>query len=434
MADWLVFERGSLIATPTLVPPSMPDGGVIPVALPIQHYRIFEPPWFYDQAATTTGAGVIPVKLAAVAIRPDPSHIGADVYVDNVLQTPRLTFQPNRIWVTEAFTKTSTQIKLSSAPLGNVLLINEEFVHITPTATAKTYDVARGLFDTLPLVGAVNDDVWDMSYLWLMRTGIQSRSANVKLVSRTARSVQATSNGVSLSVGAYRRATNPVVPANIKINNSHYPASVTEDITVNYAFRDIEGQLGDADHDWLTFGGENPPGTNFSVVVELRSLPSLVTSFDLSGGVLLSETLQATRTGSVTFDKGDVIRALGSNSGRLIVACHATRAATAFYLRPSTSYFEFVHELAWTGSYGNVLRFSLTNDPDLRPSIILRFTDQTPAAPVAPTYPQHLLMFTRLLVPPDFGPDYGPDQPGQPDMPGDMNTGWHYNWGNQWGT
>ena len=425
MAEWLVFKRGSPITQP-LPLVETPDGRLVARARPVEHFTIFELPWFYNQNPDARG-GTLTVnpRYGVVAVRPDPAQISADVYFNDgvsdrlILNPVRLDYQPAKIWVTEAYTETSTQIKLSSAPLGNVLLINHEFLFISPTTTPKTYDVARGLFDTLPTSVAVDTLAWDMDYLWTSRDMSHLRVARVRLVSRTRDSVQAYDNGVQDFWHSSNRYNSPSVPADIRINGSHYPAAVTQGITVSYAFRRRDSQLANFEHDWLTFVGDNPPDTNHRIIVRVTGVG------ERNSNDRLEYSQPAARTGTITIPLADILGLVGATAANLLIFCF-TQAEYEGGLRLNSTYV-YWHAVAWTGDYANVLRFRLSSEPLVLPQHILSFTDETPAAPVVPTFPQHLLMFTRLLVPPDFGPDYGPDQPG------DMNTGWHYNWGNQWG-
>ena len=436
MADWLTFQRGTAITAPAPLV-STPDGRLVAQAIPVEDFVIFELPWFYNQNPDARG-GTLTVnpRYGVVAVRPDPAQVSADVYfndgvADRLFLSPaKLDYQPAKIWVTEAYTETSTQIKLSSAPLGNVLLINHEFLFIAPTMTDKTYDVARGLFDTLPKATAVDALAWDMEYLWTSRDMSHLRPARVRLVSRTRDTVQDYDNGVQETWHSINRYNTPSVPADIRINGSHYPAAVTDGITVSYAFRRRDSQLANFDHDWLSFAGDTPPDDNHQVIVRVAGVGDGIANSPLE------YSQPAARIGTITIPLADILGLVEATAANLIILCF-TRAEYDGGLRYTSAYL-YWHTVAWTGDYANVLRFRLASSALVRPQEILNFIDQTPAAPVAPTYPQHLLMFTRLLVPPDFGPDYGPDQPGQPDEPDQpgMPTGmdgWHFNWGQDWG-
>ena len=433
MADWLVFQRGTTITQPTPLVLTE-EGDLIARALPVTDYVIFDLPWFYDQNPDGPALALSP-KYGVVAVRPDQAQISADVYINDgvadrlFLNPVKLDYQPDKIWVTEAYTEKSTQIKLSSAPVGNILLIDDEFVLITPTSTTNTFGVARGLFDTVPRRAAVDTPVWDMTYLWRSREMSRLRTPRIRLVSRTADSVQEYDNGVEDTHTVSRRINRPLSPAKVRINGSLYPTTVTGAITVNYAFRGRDSQLADNDHDWLSFAGDSPPDTFHSIVVRILS------QFNGVVGRLVFEAA-AERNGTITIPLGDIISYVGSNSGELTLIC-------------DTKYEEFVFDgsvgfdirrwcetpfrwnFSWTGEYDNVLRFRINGEPASRPQNILRFMDQTPAPPSAPVYPQNLLNFQILRVPIAFGPV--PFIPLLPPTPPPGDTGWDHDWGNNWG-
>ena len=450
MADWLVFERGTPITQPTPLVLS-DEGFLIARAIPVTDFVIFELPWFYDQNPdTSAGSLSLSPKYGVVAVRPDQAQISADVYINDgvadrlFLNPVKLDYQPDKIWVTEAVTESSTQIKLSSAPLGRILLISnpsvaaDEFIYITPTSTANTFDMARGMFDTLPHPIEVDTLVWDMTYLWRSREMHRLRTARIRLVSRTADGVQEYDNGVEDTARSSSRINKPLVPARIRINGSLYPTTVSGAITVDYAFRARDSQLADNNHDWLTFAGDSPQDAFHSVVVRIEA-------DNIGDNPPPNVEVPAAANGSLSIPVGDIIAYVGSNSARVTLRCWTNYeefifdGSVGFDIR-RTSVEEFSWAFDWSGEYDNVLQFALNSAPLSRPQQILRFMDLTPAAPVAPVYPMHALNFQLLRVPIAFSPDpFGPfdpndpPQPGQPVTPPPADSGWGHDWGNNWG-
>lgn len=310
-----------VFATPDLAPIAVPDiewenPSQPPTGAPRQ--IAFEFPYLelvqrYGQSTVDSQLADDPTQgyLGAAASRPSAATINARVMVDTGAgyeERTTLDFCPaatlsagvNRVATSLPITN---GVDLDLIEAGQWLQVGSEIM-VVDAVTASAITVKRGALDTVPVAHSAGAHVlvWDGLSVGVPPGFIDGETANVKLLTVTGAGVLPEGAAPVSSVTFDSRAIRPYPPANVQINGSAFPSSVTGSLVITWAHRNRVQQTAGTYLGWTDGSVTLEPGVTYN----LRVYPG-------GGGAMLAEQTGLTAA-THTFSAF-----AGQNSLRLVV-------------------------------------------------------------------------------------------------------------------
>jgi hypothetical protein len=275
-----------------------------------------------SELSTDNSIGYINVSVAHSS---DGNFINGELWVDSgggYIEVDQVDFCPVGV-VSTSYSKTDTTLSFSSIEnideisIGSHGIMNGEIMSIVSfDSELNTIDVHRGVLDTLPKIGNV-DDVFVIYSDYSASNDIQyvdGESIDIKVTSLTGQGRQDLVDATAYQTTMDSRAIRPYPPGNLQINSLYFPTQIQDSIAITWAHRDRLQQT--ASHFAYTTGDVGPEaGTTYDISVKysddtvLESATGLTgTSFTVTNPIetiddILTIELQTFRDGFESRDK-----------------------------------------------------------------------------------------------------------------------------------
>jgi hypothetical protein len=159
-------------------------------------------------------------------------------------------------------------VDLDQVELDRYIQIDDELMAVTDLDTgAGEITVDRGVLDTVPAVHADEARIWfgDHNQALVVREYIDGEDVDVKYLTRTGKGLLAEGSAPADNFVFDARAIRPYPPGKVRINTLAYPASISGELTVDWAHRDREQQTA-----YLVTQDENSIGPESGTTYTLR--------------------------------------------------------------------------------------------------------------------------------------------------------------------
>ncbi|MDO6542828.1 phage tail protein [Photobacterium sanguinicancri] len=291
-------------ATGDYIPPP-PSGWKDPITtpVPITIQQVVESPYWL--LATSLN----PSELAALnkhscfvgwlARKPSGDTIGADLYYNNFdrwIYSHRASFSTSSM-LAESISPMATQLRLIDSNLLTIELpavcqLGGELV-VVKSIVDGVAEVERGVLDTIPaehaamiVIAALDGDALDTEFT----TGEQ---VSVRGLTVTARGALPKDDAAIITTELVGRAAKPLCVTNVKLNDEHWPDTITIPVNVTWSHRNRISQVVEPQHltNWYTGGTPEPDTTTQISVMDADTNAVLYQGETTETELLLDETL-----------------------------------------------------------------------------------------------------------------------------------------------
>lgn len=239
--------------------------------------------------------------IGMAAIRPNNQHINASLYVDagaGYDERTTLDFCPsaslkNDIVYMDSSFELESVAEFELLQVNHRIQVNDEIMaFVSFDAVTNVITVKRGCFDTLPQKHSAGSKIFG----WDNYSGIDDleylsgENLSLKAVTLTGSDVLELNEATSHSLTLSGRAIRPYPPANVKINDVHWPDDVTGDLILTWNHRNRVQQTGGSPLGWFDSDVILEDGVTY--VVEL---------YDETGLLISSTNIGAVNTTTVDY-------------------------------------------------------------------------------------------------------------------------------------
>lgn len=225
--------------------------------------------------------------IGMAAIRPNNQHINASLYVDagaGYDERTTLDFCPsaslkNDIGYVDSSFELESVGEFELLQVNHRIQVNDEIMaFVSFDAVTNVITVKRGCFDTVPQKHSAGSKIFG----WDNYSGIDDleylsgENLSLKALTLTGSDVLELNEATSHSLTLSGRAIRPYPPANVKINDIHWPDDVTGDLILTWNHRNRMQETGGSPLGW--FDGDVILEDGVTYVVELYDETDLLIS------------------------------------------------------------------------------------------------------------------------------------------------------------
>ncbi|MCL2524610.1 MAG: phage tail protein [Betaproteobacteria bacterium] len=170
---------------------------------------------------------------------------------------------------------------LDGVEIGSAAWLEDELVRIDAINTvANTITVGRGCGDTIPAAHPAGALLWcygsAQDYGFDEREYVQGMTAQVRALTRTGSGTLALASAPTSTIALAGRAARPYPPANVRLNNLRWPASISGALTIAWSHRDRLTQA-DLLVDWLAGNTGPETGVTYNLYLYGGATPGNMT-------------------------------------------------------------------------------------------------------------------------------------------------------------
>ena len=133
---------------------------------------------------------------------------------------------------------TGLNMAIIATPLGEELIAFETVTYDSVADETTLNNVHRGLVDTYPKPVTTDDFIWILKPAVLAASLSGTQAVTLKMLTQTSRGTLAEGDATARPYTLTQRNSRPLLPGDIALNGSHFPAAVVGPLTVDWNHRD----------------------------------------------------------------------------------------------------------------------------------------------------------------------------------------------------